>query len=189
MKNYRYIGIIMFVIALVFVSDYLNFPAKLGLKVNNLNFEIWDSLIIIVVSIFTFLFVESVRIERDEKLLSNQISYKEYILKSTYIECLNLISLITSKYFIDNSRSKFKSKDDYLFILERPFENQERLISLIGQGFVTGDENESYFKIRSLYTLFVEMNFNELLKVDDENLKKFESEILTLLKFELRKLE
>lgn len=155
--------IILFTIAIIslFLLDYFNVPALLGLKTSNLNLDFYmdllNILIVILLYIITFKTLDKKALEREKN--KNEISM--LLLRVCYQECMKYIYWLNQetieKYIIP--KTDFNSTEYNGTICDNiqksPFINENIIMDLVKDGQIAKCNMEKYFEIKERYMGYI----------------------------------
>ena len=147
---------------LVIIVDYFNIPAVCGLKMNNINYEvfnvIFNSLIVVGLYIITYMSIDKHQIQKDYD--AKIIAY--VLMKSTYEKCVDFLRIVDD----DETRTKYivpkvefdKIATESLVIVNlqnNPFTEYTSILEFSVNGAIPYDDLYSYVKIMNMYKRYI----------------------------------
>lgn len=146
------------------VVDYFNLPTYVGLKVSNINNDvfgaIFNAFIVITLYIITYVIIDKRQIEKDE----NAKSTANILMLSTYQQCKDLIEMVDNQQVLeDNIVPKIDfnkiNLDNRVMtnLLNNPFTEHTHILELAENGTIGSSDLSIYLKIMELYKSFVSM--------------------------------
>ena len=147
---------------LVIIVDYFNIPAVCGLKMNNINYEvfnvIFNSLIVVGLYIITYMSIDKHQIQKDYD--AKIIAY--VLMKSTYEKCVDFLRIVDD----DETRTKYivpkvefdKIATESLVIVNlqnNPFTEYTSILEFSVNGAIPYDDLYSYVKIMNMYKIYI----------------------------------
>lgn len=158
MKNYlneiRNVGII--VILIVFIFDVINISDVINIPFFNINFDLWNILIIVILYMLTYEIID----KRDNKRKENQEELARILLEETYKECKKYKNLIDSEMFKRICPKRFSGDQTmennaaYQDLRKAPFEHDSIIFSLGEEGIISASEMINYINVKNKYSIY-----------------------------------
>lgn len=192
------LGIILLNVILLFL-DYYNIANYYNINIVNLNWNFIDILInssiAIVLYLCTYYLIEKNNIKKH----NNKLNIMNYILKTSYQECLNYIELLNSgplanEMFLSKvGKPSELSKNDYFNdFVNFPFSNHDLIINLINDGNLDVEKFKKYFEIKNDYRTYIAQRVaykesgNEIL---EKQFKIAEKTLISIIKNEMQEID
>ena len=142
-KTHKIILSMTIIFVLYIILDYVNLSTILGIKSENINFELFgilfDAFIVITLFVISFFYIDNRQNEKD----ANARDTVEVLLIKTYDECLNNIKFLDNKevvrkYIIPKiNGGKTDSENKVVKNLQTlPFESFNTIMDLAKSGYV-----------------------------------------------------
>ncbi|MBC1638357.1 hypothetical protein HB950_01495 [Listeria welshimeri] len=138
-------------IIITFTFDFLNLPSNLSnwlkwnwLNVTNINWALFNILVVIFLYILTFKNIEKKGITKER----NKQSIGRLLLEKCYIDCITNGTEINKKH-------EFITQKNSTPLKNIPFINEKILISFVNDGQLTQEEFQHYINVKSKFTKFV----------------------------------
>lgn len=182
MKN-KPIKIILLIILAFFtyvILDYINLPTILGLKLANINSEVFgilfDATIVIILYVISFFYIEKRQVDKD----INSKNTVSILIKKTYEECLGNLEFLDNKLILKQyvipkiDGNKTDSENKIVHNLQTlPFSSFDTIMTLATNGYVGQKELDEYLDIKKDYQhlVSVKITFYDL-EYPETNLQK-----------------
>lgn len=135
--------------ALIVLVDYFDLLSRIGFHINHINLEligiVVGNSIVICLYLITFYLFDKRRIDENDRA-----EYAGYLLlMDVYQRCDSCLYIMQEVLnFIDETGIPPKAKD---FLIEDPFENNEKLLDLLISGKITVKHYDEYCAIKEQY--------------------------------------
>lgn len=153
------IKFIIAIISIIFLTDYINLPSKLGLNMSNINWDfcmgILNVIVVILLYVITFKTLDERTIEREK----NKIDISTLLLKECYNECLWYVNYLNeelvNKYIVP--KIDFESTDHTIIknLQNSPFLNEGTIMDFVKDGQITKEKLEGYFNVRKKFREYI----------------------------------
>lgn len=167
MKNKIYRSVFMYAFMptiIITIIDYLNIPSCLGIKVKNINYDVFcavfNALIVIVLYIITFNLIDKRQMQKDD----NAKATANILILSTYQKCLDILKIVDNqqlleKYIIPKIDFNKMNSDNAVSInlQNNPFIEHTNILDLAEAGAISSKDLINYIKIIELYKSFIFM--------------------------------
>lgn len=146
------------------VVDYFNLPSYVGLKMCNINNEVFgaafNAFVVIALYIITYVVLDKRQIEKDE----NAKSTADILMLSTYQQCKDLLKLLDNQQVLETNivpKIDFNKSDlnnpVKSSLQNSPFTEHTHIIELAENGAIVSTDLSIYLKVMELYKLFISM--------------------------------
>lgn len=146
------------------VVDYFNLPTYAGLKVSNINNDvfgaIFNAFIVITLYIITYVIIDKRQIEKDE----NAKSTADLLMLCTYQQCKDLLKIFDNQQVLEDNIvpkidfNKINLDNRVMTNLQNnPFTEHTHILELAENGAIVSTDLIIYLKIMELYKSFVSM--------------------------------
>ena len=187
------------------ILDYLNVPQLLGLSSDRINMDFFDvflnSVIVIVLYIITYFFVDSRQIQKD----ANAKDTADVLLLYTYKECLDNLRMVgniewVKKYIapkVDGDKPVTENKIT-MNLQHIPFSSKREILELSKSGYVKKEVLARYLHIQQEYNhiIIMKITFYDLTNpqtADQQilfmDINRRSDELTSLLGEEIKRLE
>ena len=193
-----FLGITLLNVILLFF-DYYNIPYYYNINIANLNWNFLDILINLSIAVVLYLCTYYLIEKNNIKKHNNKLNIMNYILKTSYEECLNYIELLNSGSLANGmflskvGKTSELSKNDYFNdFVNFPFSNHDIIINLINDGNLGVEKFKKYFEIKNDYRTYIAQRIvykgsgNEILEKQFEIAEKT---LISIIKNEMEKIE
>ena len=187
------------------ILDYLNVPQLLGLSSDRINMDFFDvflnSVIVIVLYIITYFFVDSRQIQKD----ANAKDTADILLLYTYKECVDNLHIVLNPMWTKNyiaPKVDFNrpiNKNSVVSnIQDLPFSSKSEIFELATGGYVEKEVLTRYLHIQAeyIYVVAMEITFFDLTnpKLESQRvlfdiINRRKDALLALLDEEIKRLE
>lgn len=187
------------------VVDYLNVPQLLGVSSNRINMGFFDvflnSVIVIVLYIITYLFVDRRQIQKD----ANAKGTADVLLLYTYKECLDNLKIVRNRQWVEKfiipkvDGNKPANEDKIISNFQRnPFSSKVELLELSKGGYVEKTALATYLHIEKEYKYIISSKiiFYDLVHPETEEQQALfqdithrNDDLISLLRKEVKRLE
>lgn len=172
---------IIIVLLILAIFDLVNISDIISVPFNNINFELWNIVIVVVLYILTYVIVD----KRNNKRKRNQEEFARELLEQTYKLCDEYEKLFDSTLFKDICPKRFPGNQTmenntvYNNLKEAPFEYDSVIFSLGQEGVISISEIQNYIAVKSKYnTYFTQVIcFPDVDEITDPLKYELESEI------------
>lgn len=146
------------------VVDYFNLPTYVGLKMSNINNDVFgvafNAFVVIALYVITYVVLDKRQIEKDE----NAKSTANILMLSTYQQCKNLIEMVDNQQVLEDNIvpkidfNKINLDNRVMTNLQNnPFTEHTHILELAENGAIVSTDLIIYLKIMELYKSFVSM--------------------------------
>lgn len=146
------------------VVDYFNLPTYVGLKMSNINNDVFgvafNAFVVIALYVITYVVLDKRQIEKDE----NAKSTANILMLSTYQQCKNLIEMVDNQQVLEDNIvpkidfNKINLDNRVMTNLQNdPFIEHTHILELAENGAIVSTDLIIYLKIMELYKSFVSM--------------------------------
>ena len=154
--------LIVSVFIIYMLLDYVNFPTLMGIKIDNINMDIYcvmlDIVIVLILYLISFYYIENRQNEKD----ANARDMVGVLIRQTYKECRDNLKILDNREVIkeyiipkiDGDKCASENKIVYNF-QNQPFSSYETVVSLATNGFILKKDFEIYLEIKKEYQSLV----------------------------------
>ncbi|EAD5741507.1 hypothetical protein EX169_10665 [Listeria monocytogenes] len=172
------------IIILILIADYFNAPSAVGLNMMNINWSLFNILVVIILYLLTFKNIEARTILKEKN--------KENIVNELLKECyLNINDTVKSLQSIKN----LVNEDNIDAVMNIAFPNDNLIQNLIKDGLLTDEELMYYLSIKANFnkvvslSRFLNLEFEGDLETDIEEVyDSYKTELKKLVKLALDQL-
>ncbi|EGK1644551.1 hypothetical protein ABZZ41_000315 [Listeria monocytogenes] len=172
------------IIILILIADYFNAPSAVGLNMMNINWSLFNILVVIILYLLTFKNIEARTILKEKN--------KENIVNELLKECyLNINDTVKSLQSIKN----LVNEDNIDAVMNIAFPNDNLIQNLIKDGLLTDEELMYYLSIKATFnkvvslSRFLNLEFEGDLETDIEEVyDSYKTELKKLVKLALDQL-
>lgn len=185
-KTHKIILSMTIIFVLYIIVDYVNLSTILGIKPQNINFELFgilfDAFIVITLFVISFFYIDNRQNEKD----ANARDIVKVLLTKTYDECLNNIKFLDNKEFVRNyiipkiNGEKIDSENKVVKNLQTlPFESFNTIMDLAKSGYVDKSSLSQYLDIKKdyQYLISVKITFYDLVNQKNADQKAMYDDI------------
>lgn len=184
-KNIIFISAILLFVYLFI--DITNFFSVWNFKVSNINYTLFaaclNALVVIVLYIISYLVIDSRTIRREK----NARDVVDVLIENTYKSCIDMLSLVEDRGFVEKhmfpkvSEDKMAFQDEFIIHLKsHPFSSHETIMQFCLNGIIDKEYLEEYLYVKSIYERLV---YNRVVFFDIEDWKtEFQSYYLQQMK-------
>lgn len=148
----------------IIVVDYFNLPTCVGLKMGNVNNDVFgavfNAFVVIALYVITYVVLDKRQIEKDE----NAKSTANLLMLSAYQQCKDLIKMVDNQQVLEENIvpkidfNKINLDNRVMTNLQNnPFTEHAHIIELAENGAIVSSDLSIYLKIMELYKSFVSM--------------------------------
>lgn len=148
----------------IIVFDYFNLPSCVGLKMDNINNDVFgvafNAFVVIALYVITYVVLDKRQIEKDE----NAKSTANLLMLSAYQQCKDSIKMVDNQqvleeYIVPKIDFNKINLDNHVMtnLQNNPFIEHAHIIELAENGAIVSSDLSIYLKIMELYKSFVLM--------------------------------
>ncbi len=151
---------LLFICCMLITIDYNNSLSRMGLRVDNFNWELIsilvNALVLLLVFILTYLLIDIYNVEKNK----NKRNIVKQLLKNDYEACLRYLDILLDKeqlVYICNKVDKDKllwENKALLEYVEKTFNNEKMIVDYASQGVVDSELFENYNRVKNTYKDF-----------------------------------
>lgn len=153
---------IIIILTIYMLIDYINFPSRIGIVLDNINIDVFgilfDTAVVLILYVISFYYIDNKQNEKDE----NAKEVVNILIEKTYQECLENLKLLDNKIIIEEyiipkiDGNKPASENKIVSNLqELPFASYDAVIDMATNGYVEKDKMNSYLNIKKEYQYLV----------------------------------
>ena len=163
-KPFKFIILTIIAFVVYLILDYTNLATLLGIKLSNINNDIFgvlfDAMIVIVLYAISFYYIDNKQNEKD----ANARATAKVLIKKTYEECLSNLELLDNRNMVEQyiipkvDGNKTDSEDKVTRNMQTlAFSSFDTIMSLATNGFVEKDMLSDYLDAKKEYQYLVSM--------------------------------
>lgn len=153
------------IIALLFLElflDYFNIPAKLGINVNNFNWNVQAIVINAIVTISMFLAAYYLVDRWNTHKHQNQEATAKMLLRKTYNLCHRYIEKLDDEYsselsFLIKRGGEISTSYFFSDYEKRPFDFDNAIMKYFSDGTLSGQQMVNYTCIKGMYATYIKV--------------------------------
>lgn len=162
-KCFPRIILVVFLIAscCLMYTDYLNIPSALGFEINNINWNIWLTILTNTVVVILYFITYETLNRRSAEKESNKKAISEHLMQKNYEQCLwylkALSDNVVENYIVPKMDFDGGPDENKVVINLRnaPFQNENIIMDLVNDGQVPLQLIQGYFKVKELFSRYV----------------------------------